>query len=128
VSNIERLMLNTSPLPMAALAGSNHILRYVNAAFCRLAFKTGDELTGKPFIEVVPWEGCLALPRHPILRSDASATICLVAHRRNDRVSPAPFGVSNDSRSRPAQRGAFSSCVNQLGILQNPAPLRCTPH
>ena len=46
VSNIERLMLNTSPLPMAALAGPDHILRYVNAAFCRLAFKTGDELTG----------------------------------------------------------------------------------
>jgi signal transduction histidine kinase len=61
VSNIERLMLDTSPLPTAALAGSNHILRYVNAAFCRLALKTKDELTGKPFIEVFPLEGCLAL-------------------------------------------------------------------
>jgi two-component system, NtrC family, sensor kinase len=61
VSNIEHSILSTSPLPMAALAGPDHILRYFNPAFCRLACKTKDELTGKPFIEVVAWEGCLAL-------------------------------------------------------------------
>jgi len=61
VTNIENLILETSPLPMAALEGADHILRYVNSAFCRLACKTKDELTGKPFIDVVPWEGCLAL-------------------------------------------------------------------
>ena len=44
MTSIERLISDTSPLPMAALAGSNHILRYVNAAFCRLAWKTKDEL------------------------------------------------------------------------------------
>jgi signal transduction histidine kinase len=60
VSNLERLSLDTSPLPMAALTGSNHILRYVNSAFCRFACKTKDELMGKPLVEVVPWEGCLA--------------------------------------------------------------------
>jgi signal transduction histidine kinase len=54
-------MLDTSPLPMAALAGSNHIIRYVNSTFCRLVFKNKDELMEKPLIEVVPWEGCLAL-------------------------------------------------------------------
>jgi two-component system, NtrC family, sensor kinase len=64
VSNIERINLYTSPLPMAALAGSNHILRYVNSAFCRLACKTKDELIEKPFAEAVPWEGCLALLDH----------------------------------------------------------------
>src|ERR1700679_904205 len=58
VSNIEHSILSTSPLPMAALAGPDHILRYFNPAFCRLACKTKDELTGKPFIEVVAWEGC----------------------------------------------------------------------
>ena len=61
VSNSERSILDNSPLPMATLAGSNHILRYVNPAFCRLVSKSEGELTGKPFIEAVPWEGCLAL-------------------------------------------------------------------
>jgi len=64
VSNIERMILDTSPLPVAALAGSNHLLRYVNSAFCGLACKSKDELIGKPFGEVVPWEGCLALLNH----------------------------------------------------------------
>ena len=64
VSGIEHLMLDSSPLPMAALAGSNHIIRYVNSAFCRLASNTKDELIGKPLIEVVHWEGCLALLNH----------------------------------------------------------------
>jgi len=49
---------------MAALSGSNHLLRYVNSAFCRLACKSKDELIGNPFKEVVPWEGCLALLDH----------------------------------------------------------------
>jgi|SRR5579862_1613197 len=64
VTSIERSILDTSPLPIAALAGSNQILRYVNAAFCRLASKSKDELIGKPFVEVVTWEGCLALLNH----------------------------------------------------------------
>ena len=61
VSNSARSLVDNSPLPMAALAESNHILRYVNPAFCRLVSKSKDELTGKPFAEVVPWQGCLAL-------------------------------------------------------------------
>ena len=61
VTSIERSILDTLPLPMAALAGPNHILRYVNSAFCRLARKTVEELIGKPLVEVVAWEGCLAL-------------------------------------------------------------------
>src|SRR6185437_16111259 len=60
-TNIEGLILETSPLPMAALEGSDHILRYANSAFSRLVHKTKDELTGKRFIEAIPWEGCLAL-------------------------------------------------------------------
>lgn len=64
VSNIERTILGTSPLPIATVAGPNHNLRYVNSAFCRLTCKTEDELLGQPLIEVVPWEGCLALLNH----------------------------------------------------------------
>ena len=64
VPKIERVIFEGSPLPVAALAGPNHILRYVNPAFCRLADKTKDGLIGKPFAEVVLWEGCLALLDH----------------------------------------------------------------
>ena len=60
-SSIERLIVDTSPLPMAAFEGPDHILRYANAVFCRLVSKTKAELTGKPLVEVVPWEGSLAL-------------------------------------------------------------------
>ena len=62
--NIERIISGTSPLPIATVAGPNHNLRYVNSAFCRLTCKTEDELLGQPLIEVVPWEGCLALLNH----------------------------------------------------------------
>jgi PAS domain-containing protein len=59
--NIDRLIWDTAPLPMAALEGSDHILGYANPAFCRLVSKTEAELTGKPFVEAVPRKGCLAL-------------------------------------------------------------------
>jgi signal transduction histidine kinase len=61
VSGLERLISNTSPLPVATLAGPDHILCYANPAFCRLASKTNDELSGKRFDEVVGWAGCLRL-------------------------------------------------------------------
>ncbi len=37
-----------SPVPMAAVNGANHIVRYVNRAFCRLAGKPEEELIGNP--------------------------------------------------------------------------------
>jgi signal transduction histidine kinase len=64
VPMFEHSILDTSPLPTAAVRGSNHTLHDVNSAFCRLACKTKDELIGKPLIEVVPWEGCLVLLNH----------------------------------------------------------------
>ena len=55
------VLFESSPVPVAVLAGPNHILRYVNPAFCRMACETNDELTGKPFAEIVSWKGCLSL-------------------------------------------------------------------
>jgi two-component system NtrC family sensor kinase len=51
-----------SPIPMAALEGAGHIIRYVNPAFCLLSGKRGEELIGHAFREVVgPDDECLSL-------------------------------------------------------------------
>jgi len=49
-----RPIVESSPMPMAAVEGAGHIIRYVNPAFCRLAGKTGEELIGNPFSDAVP--------------------------------------------------------------------------
>jgi two-component system NtrC family sensor kinase len=51
MQSIDRLGLGrsvneASPMPMAELEGSTHIVRYVNPAFCLLAGKTKEELIG----------------------------------------------------------------------------------
>ncbi len=43
-----------APLPMVAVEGAGHIVRYVNPAFCRLAGKSKEELVGKSFALAVP--------------------------------------------------------------------------
>ncbi|MDB5580058.1 MAG: hypothetical protein JWR80_5234 [Bradyrhizobium sp.] len=43
-----------SPLPMATVEGTTHIVRYVNPAFCRMIGKSGDELVGTPFCDMLP--------------------------------------------------------------------------
>ena len=50
-----------APLPMAAVEGVNHVVRYVNAAFCRLMDEPAEQLVGKPFAELMPEESeCLS--------------------------------------------------------------------
>jgi signal transduction histidine kinase/CheY-like chemotaxis protein len=52
-----------SPQPMVAVGGPEHVVRYLNPAFARLAGKATDELIGRPFAEVVPGaagKACLA--------------------------------------------------------------------
>ena len=68
----EPAIFEGSPLPVAALAGPNHILRYINPPFCRLSCKTKDDLIGKAFAEVVFWEGCLALLDHVYSTEEAA--------------------------------------------------------
>ena len=88
VPMIERVLFEGSPLPVAALAGPNHTLRYVNPAFCRLADKTKDDLIGKPFAEVVFWEGCLALLDHVYGTGEA------VVHAEPEDTEAHPAGRS----------------------------------
>jgi len=49
-----RPIVESSPMPMAAVEGAGHIVRYLNPAFCRLTGKTGEELIGNPFSDAVP--------------------------------------------------------------------------
>ena len=49
-----RTVADASPMAMAGLCGSLHIIRYVNIAFCLLAGKPKGELVGKAFCEAVP--------------------------------------------------------------------------
>ena len=51
-----------SPLPMAAVEGVSHIVRYVNPAFCRLMDKSRQQLLDKPFAEMFPEDSdCLSM-------------------------------------------------------------------
>jgi PAS domain S-box-containing protein len=43
-----------APLPMATVEGASHIVRDVNAAFCRLLGKAKEQLVGKAFCEMLP--------------------------------------------------------------------------
>ncbi len=49
-----RAVADASPLPMAALGGPLHTVRYVNLAFCLLNGKSKDELIGTAFCEITP--------------------------------------------------------------------------
>jgi len=46
-----RDLIEHSPLPMAAAVGKNHIVGYVNPAFCNLVGKKKEDLIGHPFSE-----------------------------------------------------------------------------
>jgi signal transduction histidine kinase len=46
-------VIERAPLPMLEVEGKNHVVCYVNAAFCHLLRKRRDELIGKPFAEIV---------------------------------------------------------------------------
>ena len=47
-------LLEQSPIPLAELEGAQHLIWYVNPAFCRLVVKDRDALLGRPFSEAVP--------------------------------------------------------------------------
>lgn len=62
--NLYKHRTQYSPLPLVVTEGPEHIVRYANPAFCELAQKEPEELSGLPFARAVPeGEGneCLAL-------------------------------------------------------------------
>jgi len=54
LSSLWLAIAEKAPLPMATTEGAGHILRHVNAAFCRLIRRPRDELLGQPFAETMP--------------------------------------------------------------------------
>jgi len=68
-----RSIFEGSPLPMAMVKGARHIVRYVNAAFCLMAGKSKSELTGNPFTEIMPDDGCLAFLDHVYRTGEAES-------------------------------------------------------
>lgn len=75
-----------SPMPMAAVEGAGHIVRYVNSAFGRLVGKAKEELIGKPYGSVVPAgrEGRSLLDR--VYRTGQAEI-----HTGREHSSPHPF-------------------------------------
>ena len=79
-------LMECSPIPMIELEGAGHIIRYVNPAFCRLARKAREALTGKSFAETVQ-EGdrCLTVLNR-VYRTGESET-----HTGSEQIEPHPF-------------------------------------
>ena len=75
-----RQVIDYSPLPMAALEGATHIMRYVNPAFCRLVSKESEELVGIPFARAVPEEGT-CLPHLDLVYRTGEAETCVTQVR-----------------------------------------------
>jgi nitrogen-specific signal transduction histidine kinase len=62
LSDLSSHCFDHSPLPMATVEGATDIVRYVNAAFCRLADQTSGQLVGRSFCAMMPNPGeCMAL-------------------------------------------------------------------
>ena len=78
-------LMECSPVPMVELEGAEHIVRYVNPAFCRLVGKGREALTEKPFAETVQ-EGdrCLAVLNR-VYRTGESET-----HTESEQTEPHP--------------------------------------
>jgi signal transduction histidine kinase len=54
IRNLCRLMAEGSPMPIAAVEGAGHTIRYANPAFCRLVRKSKEEVIGSAFSSVLP--------------------------------------------------------------------------
>jgi PAS domain S-box-containing protein len=62
LSTLSLAIAEHAPWPMAIVEGSSHVVRYVNAAFCRLKDNPTQQLVGKPFCDMLPEkDGCVAL-------------------------------------------------------------------
>src|SRR4051812_23543210 len=54
IPRLSRYFSELSPLPMVAVVGATHIIRYFNPAFAHLVGGEVNDLIGRPFSETVP--------------------------------------------------------------------------
>ncbi len=81
-----RSIADASPMPTAAVEGANHVVRYVNPAFCSLVNRPSLELVGSPFAAIAPnGDECLLLLDR-IFRSGQAEI-----HTGNEDSAPHPF-------------------------------------
>ena len=73
VAGLCHSLFEGSPLPTAMVEGVSHIVRYVNSAFCVMAGKSKNELTGAPFTEIMPGAGCRAFLDHVYRTGEAES-------------------------------------------------------
>jgi len=72
-----------SPVPMAAVTGSDHIIRYVNPAFCVLANEHKDDLIGKRFSDAIAAGDDCRVILDRVYRSAHAETYTGEEHSRN---------------------------------------------
>ncbi len=53
-AELPSLSLERAPLPMAAVEGTTHVVRYANPAFCQLIGVTLAQLVGQPLADLLP--------------------------------------------------------------------------
>lgn len=79
-----RNLSERSPAPTVAVAGTSHVVVYVNPAFARLVGKEGQDLLGRPFAEAVPEgeaNGCVGLLDR-VFRTGNSESLAEQQHRQ----------------------------------------------
>src|SRR5436190_16357011 len=55
-------LIERAPLPIVEVQGRNHLVSYVNSAFCTLLNSPRKDLIGKPFCDIVPGgEECMPI-------------------------------------------------------------------
>lgn len=54
--SVYQAIMDHAPWPMVEVEGAQHIVRTVNAAFCTLLAKPGEDILGRPLAELVPKE------------------------------------------------------------------------
>jgi signal transduction histidine kinase/ActR/RegA family two-component response regulator len=96
-------IIEHSPLAIASSEGPQHILRYVNPAFCRLVEKGPEELIGIPFAHAVPEAASFCVPHLDQVQGTGETVTCVT----QIQSAPRPLywsltvWVDSDALTRP---------------------------